>query len=59
MQAQVLNFWRAERRACAVFEGRLIGPDDIKRSPALAERYWAQQLAGCHANWQAAQRRPN
>lgn len=50
-QEQVLTFWAAEARALAVFEGQTIGPEQIKADPALAERYWKQQLSACHHNW--------
>lgn len=50
-QTLVLNFWNLENRALAVFEGKLIGPSEIKADADLAKRYWQQQLEGCKCNW--------
>lgn len=50
-QKMVLNFWDIEKRALAVFDGQTIGPAEIKANPAMAERYWKLQLAGCRCNW--------
>ena len=50
-QDAVLGFWNIEKRALAVFEGKLISPTEIKADAGLAERYWKQQLEGYHLNW--------
>jgi len=48
---EVLKFWSLDQRAGAVFEGKLIGPEDIKKDPKMAQRYLDKQLKACFENW--------
>ena len=48
---EVLKFWSLDSRPCAIFEGKLITSEDIKKDPQLAQRYMDKQLRACFTNW--------
>ena len=50
-QSLVKNFWKADNRNCAIFEGKTITLKELSEDASLAKRYYQQQCAACECNW--------